>query len=141
MVSSTTQWAVFIQARFMKKGCFKLNYIKYSIWPGIKIHLSTVMENACWQIGNGKLIKFWSDRWMDSPIVEAASIPAILHSELQSKFSDFISTGEWCFPSSLVDILPNIVSEVSKVAIPKFQAKDHMVWKITDSGKSSLKEA
>lgn len=40
-----------------------------------------------------------------------------------------------------MDRFPNLFAEISKVAIPKFQADDHMVWQSSDSGNLYLKGA
>lgn len=46
--SSTEQWASFFKSIFLQDNWPTNAYNKYSIWPGLKRHLPTILENSSW---------------------------------------------------------------------------------------------
>ena len=58
------------------------------VWKGIVNSWNEVNEAVKWVVGNGKLARFWLDRWiMDKPLLEYAFGP-VDQAKLQAKIAD-----------------------------------------------------
>lgn len=99
------------------------------------------MEHSCWQIGDGKSINFWTDRWLDKPIVEHMNIPAAYSSSLKCSVSDFIINRKWFIPEVFSSRFPGLAADISNTVIPVFEEPDQLVWTKSASGLLSLKDA
>lgn len=100
-----------------------------------------VQANSSWHIGDGRNIHFWLDKWLDVPLVERLHIPAHTHNELCATVADFIQDNDWQIPPAFQLLFPVVVADMKRVVIPKFEAKDQLIWNGTCSGKLSFKEA
>lgn len=69
------------------------------------------------------------------------NIPFSMYKSLIAYVKDFISEGKWHIPDDLVHIYPDVVAEIDQIIIPKSMIDDHLVWKATDSGCLSAKDA
>lgn len=141
LLASNKEWAGFLRQMFsfINKPC--INYIKPSIWPGIKLNLLTVMENSIWQIGDGKNINFWLDNWLSSPLADQLQILEHMQKLLKCSVSDFIDVDKWIIPSSLLEHYPHLNNEIAQVIIPKSAASDKLCWIGNSSGILSFKDA
>lgn len=141
LVSSDCDWAILLRSRVCTKRSF-INYnLSSSIWSGLKVHISTVMENIIWQLGNGIKINFWCDPWLSKPIVEQLQIPHSLHKFLSASIQEFIREGQWLIPEDLVQRLPTLAAEISNVIILKTMTDDQLIWKPSDSRDLTAKDA
>lgn len=46
MMASNTEWASFLRCRFLHHRKPAVNYVKSSLWPGIKVNMQTVLSNS-----------------------------------------------------------------------------------------------
>lgn len=75
MTNSNAEWVRFLKNRFFRHRHPVKNYVKSSLWPGVKLHLGVVDANSCWIIGNGRQVHFWLDNWLKEPLVQIMGIP------------------------------------------------------------------
>jgi ribonuclease HI len=99
------------------------------------------MDNSTWLLGDGTNINFWNDSWCGPPLSEHLHIPNHVSQLLTAKVSDFIFNGSWVFPDLLIQAYPNLYSITSQVIIPMEPDADSLLWKNTDDGDLTLKEA
>lgn len=136
-----SQWSNFIRGRFLKNKYPTSSYFQSSIWPGIKKFYPTVLENGVWNLENGKLIQFWTDRWLSSPIIDLINVQAPNQQTLEATVADFILDGCWSIPSVLTSNFPALVQEIKQTIIPKFNSVYQLLWQHTGSGNLSYKDA
>jgi ribonuclease HI len=141
MLNSQASWASLLRDRVIKNGRAIRYHVFSSLWSGIKDQFAVILDNSVWLLGNGNHINFWTDRWCGDPLVEQLAIPHNLRDSLTSLVSDFILNGEWCVPSQLAAMFPNLYSILSKVSIPLEASHDKFLWKHTDTGDLELKQA
>jgi hypothetical protein len=99
------------------------------------------MENSIWIIGNGEKINFWNDNWCDTSLSDLYNIPVQTRILLTSTVSDYLVDGHWYLPSQLTQSFNNLSYIVNQATIPLVPDEDQMLWKLTDIGDLSLKEA
>lgn len=90
-ISSSGQWASLIRARFMKHKILVSYYTKSSIWHALRTHLSTVLHNSTWLIGDGYVIDFWHDKWLFKPLVDTLNIPPNISKQLSVELKTLLS--------------------------------------------------
>jgi hypothetical protein len=141
MLNSKASWAMLLKDRVFKKGRVIRHHIFSSIWGSIKDDMHVVLDNSAWLVGNGDTINFWTDCWCGNPLVDQLGIPNQTRHLLSSKVSDFIVNGNWSIPTQLSIMFPTLQSIVSHVCIPMEETHDKLIWKHTDDGDLSLKQA
>jgi hypothetical protein len=99
------------------------------------------MDNTRWQVGNGSRINFWTHDWCGSPLSTIFNLPHQILSNLHSTVSDFIVDQHWHIPWQLQQLFPSLMSHVNKISIPVVQKNDLLLWKHTNNGDLSLKDA
>lgn len=140
-VNSDKDWASLLRARVLRKHGTISYRIFSSVWSSIKGQISVMKENSSWQLGNGSEIRFWTDNWLDDSLVNICNIPAHLHSNLNSKVTDYIRNGSWSIPRCIIHAFPVLGNLLQDAVIPQFDSKDQMVWKNSNSGELGFKDA
>lgn len=141
LLNSNEQWAHICRERFLKHGKPKNHYVVSSIWPGMKQHLQMVVERSTWSVGNGKSIQFWSDKWLDTPIVQRWGVPQSLVPSLHMLVSDCIVAGSWCLPDYLVRKDAALADQIYKVNLPTVDMPDKLCWTSAPDGELTSKVA
>lgn len=101
LIASNKECATFLRSKFFHHNKPVHNYVRSSLWLGIKIHMHSVFSNTVWHIGDGSSINFWRDKWLSQPLVDLVHFPQRLQHNLNAKVSDFIKYGCWNIPESL----------------------------------------
>lgn len=140
-MSSDESWAEFMKARFNRKNHSAVLQLRSSIWPGIRKFMQTILDNSKWLIGNGSKVNFWRDCWLAEPVSFMLNIPENMQGSCCASVNNFIRDKAWHFPASFSHDFPGLLTEIRKVIIPKDDDPDALVWKHSDSGLLSLKEA
>jgi hypothetical protein len=141
MINSKTSWALLLKDRVFKKGRPIRHHVFSSIWSSIKDKVHVILDNSAWLVGNGDNINFWTDCWCGDPLVDQLGIPLQSRQLLSSKVSDFIVNGQWSIPTQLSNMFPTLSSIISQVHIPLEETNDKFIWKHTDDGELTLKQA
>lgn len=139
--SSDASWAGFLRARFFKFKRPIVNYLRSSLWPGVKRFISIVQSNSTWLLGFGNSINFSKDQWLSKPIGDLIAVPESLQHGLSSIVSDFTKDGARFLPNDLCNAYPDLAAEIRKVKIPLSSIKDQLIWKETISSLISFKDA
>ncbi|KAJ4962138.1 hypothetical protein NE237_022077 [Protea cynaroides] len=94
-----------------------------------------------WILGEGKLINFWTDRWINFyTIVEILELPQSRMPSLSAKVVDFIYDGNRCFPMVTSTIIQGIINEAALIK-PIMGMQDKPIWTLEPSGKFSVSSA
>lgn len=141
LLTSEEQWAQLCRKRFLKNGKQKVHYITSSVWPGMKQYVQFVIAHSSWSVGNGHNIHFWTDRWLDSPIVDKWSIPLALFPSLQMKVSKCIVDGNWCLPEFLILRDQALVDQIQTITLPIDDIPDKLHWINSTNGDLTQKLA
>jgi hypothetical protein len=141
LFNSQSSWAILLRDRVVRGSTTIQHHIFSSIWCSVKEEVYVLKDNCTWLLGDGKDINFWNDRRCGPPLSDQLSIPAHICQSLKASVSDFIVEGNWVIPSQLSNAYPNLYSIISQITIPLVAAKDKLLWKLTDDGELSLKEA
>jgi ribonuclease HI len=142
MLQSKEQWAVLLRSRAIRNRSGITYHIFSSLWSSVKSELQVVMNNSNFIIGNGTSLNFWTDCWCgDQSIAQILQIPDNGLQNFNTKVSDYIFHNQWNLPPELVALFPNLSQLVEHVVIPIDQKTDRLVWRNSDSGDLSLKQA
>jgi hypothetical protein len=141
LLNSNSSWAKILRDRVIRGREKIQHHIYSSLWCSMKEEFSVVMDNSTWLLGDGTNINFWNDSWCGPPLSEHLHIPNHVSQLLTAKVSDFIFNGSWVFPDLLIQAYPNLYSITSQVIIPMEPDADSLLWKNTDDGDLTLKEA
>ncbi|WJX71700.1 hypothetical protein P8452_55669 [Trifolium repens] len=141
LLNSQSSWAVLLRDRVLRNNSHIHYHIFSSIWSSVKDELAGIRDNSTWLIGNGNNINFWNDDWWGNTLASHFNIPPNISSLLSSRVSDFVRNGTWCIPEALANIFPTLVTLVNEIPLPLEQDQDELLWKLTDDGRLTLKEA
>lgn len=140
-MTSNSHWSKLLRSRVVRGQGLISYHIGSSIWLGIKSYFLVVKQNLAWQIGNGANINFWTDQWLNAPLVDILNIPPHLHDQLITKIKDLIGNGSWCVPPFLFHCFPVLENAVRQVILPAEACNDQAVWKLNSSGQLTFKDA
>ena len=138
LLSMDCQWASLFKIKYFINGRPCLRYMKSSIWPSIKMHISTVSSNSLWFIGNGNNINLWSDNWLGEPLLDLLHIDVNIHDLFSGTVADVIENGNWNFPGAL---LPHVTPLLATIVLPTSSLPDVLVWLHATDGKLTAKQA
>lgn len=62
-------WATIARGRYLRADGELVNQLTSSIWTGIRDWHEILKANACWCIGDGTKVSFWTDYWLHSTII------------------------------------------------------------------------
>jgi len=116
-------------------------FTRYAITAQVKHEFSTIKNNSCWLIGNGKKTNFWHDSWCGDPLAQVLNIPSTISQSFPSFVCSYISNHHWSIPSEFCQTYPGLANIVNQVQLPTREKDDNMVWKHNSTGTLSLKEA
>jgi hypothetical protein len=141
LLNSKEDWALLLRSKVIRGRRVISHHIFSSIWSSIKNEFSNVQTNCGWQLGNGEDINFWLDNWCGVSIASQLNIPPHLHGNLTAKVKDFIFSGQWNVPFSVLNFFPQVKSLAEQVAIPFESTEDKRIWHLSNNGDLSFKQA
>ncbi|PON81969.1 hypothetical protein TorRG33x02_222920 [Trema orientale] len=74
----------YLCARFFMRNGNVLMRRKSSIWPGLRPLCIDLRKESCWLIGRHSKVKFWTENWMGSPLIDLVSSNLGLEPSLDS---------------------------------------------------------
>lgn len=141
VLSSDQDWATLLRSRFLRQSLPIGHYVKSSIWSGIRHTLDYVRNECCWLIGNGEKVHFWNDVWLDQSLSDLMNIPSLVRTKLNARVADFIIDNKWEIPNLICQNFLDVALKIQSVIIPKEETEDCLVWKKTENGLLTLKDA
>jgi len=124
---------------FLKKGQPKNHYVVSSIWPGMKQCFQQVLDHSTWSVGTGKAIHFWTDKWLESSIVELWGIPPTLYSSLNMMVSYCIEEGSWCLPHFIIHKDVALATQICNFTLPSANIHNKLCWTSASDGELTSK--
>lgn len=118
MASEKCQWNALLKHKYFSNGQPCKRYMKSSVWPGIKMHLSTVSSNSVWIVGTGENINFWTDNWLGEPLLDILQIDPNLHNCFSGTVADVIHDGNFNLPGSLMPLVSHFLDTVVLPSAP-----------------------
>ncbi|XP_058761813.1 uncharacterized protein LOC131635226 [Vicia villosa] len=126
--NSKEQWACLLKARVLRDGKEISYHIFPSLWSSMRASLKDVKGNSSWLIGNGNRIKFWSDNWNGSAVLESLNATGGSHPFLKDKAAAYIQNCKWNLPTDITVRFPNLANLLSNVHLSVVQKEDLFVW-------------
>ncbi|KAF7806607.1 putative ribonuclease H protein At1g65750 family [Senna tora] len=114
------------------------------LWKGICNNWRSILNGCEWRVGNGRSIKFWTDKWIpgcDSLINHVkVSLP---DAEIAKNVDQFVTaSGDWRWDSFEYLIPDNLCMKIASILPPNEQGKeDTLAWKGIGDGNFSVKSA
>jgi len=134
LVTSSQSWAIIIRKRAIKNRKSVNYHIFSSIWSSVKSKYQSILDNSEWILGSG-------DSWCGPALSNFLNFPPNNASQLIACVSDFIVNFQWCFPPSVSQVFPQLLSLFNHTTIPKVPLEDNLVWAKAKTGNLTLKEA
>ncbi|XP_062028868.1 uncharacterized protein LOC133744853 [Rosa rugosa] len=137
VLTVNSAWSIFARRRFSIFHHMKIRYFGSSIWHGLKVSLSLLFQNSKWLIGDGQLVQFWTEKWLDIPIVD--KLHATTYSaHLTSTIASFISNQSWALLARFCQAFPDLAKEIMLVPLPLEPISDSLVWEHSGNGTLSF---
>ncbi|CAJ2657200.1 unnamed protein product [Trifolium pratense] len=140
-LSSNDDWARLCRARFLRARMPAAHFIRSSVWPGIKPHISTVQQQSRWLIGSGDAVLFWSDNWLGDKLLDLLHIPTSLRPLLQGTVRSFTHNHLWRVPHCIVNDYPDVAQRINKIVLPTTTLLDRLVLYSSKDGELKAKQA
>ncbi|CAL1393559.1 unnamed protein product [Linum trigynum] len=138
-------WARVVRAKYLRQttdgwvarssGCIS------NLWRGVLRVLHLVEGATSWNIRNGKLVRFWSDRWLANGSILKDLAPNVPEALLQMPVVEFGLNGEWNKDFLNAYLPPSTVLQVLLHPVPTEAEDDVRVWRLTEDGVFSLRIA
>lgn len=106
------------------------------MWSSIKNEFNNVHEQNGWLN-----VSFWNDNWRGASLASTFNLPDFISQHLHASIADFILDGHYRIPQIVQTNFPGIISLVQQVNIPIGEIEDKMIWKHTDNGVLTFKDA
>lgn len=93
-----------------------------------------IQNHSQWLVGNGKSVRFWLDNWLGFSIIDAIDD---CNFYLDSMVSDYVVDGKWMLPTSVIEILGEIVQLVVSYQLSSDIVM--LIWPSAITGEFSMK--
>ncbi|XP_058783502.1 uncharacterized protein LOC131658194 [Vicia villosa] len=131
-------WAQILKSRVFKRGKRVQYHVFSSIWSGSMYFLNIIEISSMWLVGNGENINLWSDNWNGYPLKDRfIEEPLAVFNGI---LKDFIYDDKIVLPPELFVSCPDL-RQVCETTVINSQAQDCVIWKPSDNGFLTLKEA
>ncbi|KAL6210110.1 hypothetical protein ACLB2K_021048 [Fragaria x ananassa] len=140
VLTANSALGVFSRSRFSIYHHMKSRYLCSSLWHGLRVSLPILFQNSKWLIGDGNSVNFWSDKWLDVPIVDKLHI-TISSAHLSSTVAAFISDQNWVLSARLRQAFPDLVKDIMLVPLPTESTNDTLIWEHSSDGVLSFSSA
>ncbi|OMO50810.1 reverse transcriptase [Corchorus capsularis] len=111
-------------------------------WRGLFGAIGELSRGLKWRIGTGSHVGFWTDLWLDKPILtELDVIPS--HANSAARVSDFIdATGHWNMDFIFAQVPLDVAMKIIAYPLPRVGVlHDAYVWASTPNGKFTTRSA
>lgn len=140
------KWSKVLSSKYLRNSSIQESKVKSNasqIWRSIQKGKKLLLLGQRWRVGNGLLIHFWTDHWLDGgPLVQREGLILPSEDHLQQKVSDYIDGGNWSV-SALNSMLPSdIVDPILSIPIGiGDNCQDCVIWDDSSTGIFSAKSA
>lgn len=106
----------------------------------MKAEYNSIVDNIAWLLGiNGQNISFWTDSWCREPFINLIKVDSNQLND--AKVANFIQLSQWNLDQNFVNNFPHLTQLIQQVTITNQDKQDELVWKHTNTGSLTLKEA
>lgn len=96
-------------------------------------------EESRWLIGRHSKVKFWTDNWLGSPLIDSISSPIDFDPPLESVVGDLFSDSSWLLPPAFKDRFSAIADVIKSVIC--LDGPDALYWRGSLDGSVSCSDA
>ncbi|KAM5546473.1 hypothetical protein ABKV19_002467, partial [Rosa sericea] len=132
-------WSSFACTRFSISRHMNYRYFGSSLWHGLKATLPIIFQHSRWLIGDGKSVLFWSDRWLDTSLLDKLQVNRF-PKPLTTTVASFISGQQWSLPHRFSTLFPALVDEIHSLPLPIVPKDDLLIWEDSGNGFFSFSE-
>lgn len=103
---------------------------------------SIIGEGLRWQVGNGRSIPIWHDRWLPTPSTyKVISPPSLIQDD--SRVYDLLDSNTGSWKSELIRsiFLPHEADVITSIALSSHLPDDRLVWALIANGRFSIRSA
>lgn len=111
-------------------------------WRSIMAAQGVVWKGLRWQVGNGKSIKIWKDKWLPTPSsFKVSSPPVTLQEDTWVEVLIDANTGTWKQEVLNQVFLAHEAEIISGIALSSNMQDDKQIWAPTTTGLFSVRSA
>ncbi|KAK1379408.1 hypothetical protein POM88_026152 [Heracleum sosnowskyi] len=141
VLNPSSFWARVLKGIYFPRDNF-LNAKKGSraswLWNNLLKGRDVLLAGIRWQVGNGKSINFWCDRWVsNSPHFFVRDAKGPFNSN--SFVADFISGGRWNTSKLQNHVSAKAISDLMSIPLSFTNANDRLVWHHNSKGNYTVK--
>ncbi|KAI5410800.1 hypothetical protein KIW84_056074 [Lathyrus oleraceus] len=129
-----------LRTRVFKRGRHVKYHVFSSIWTRSKAYQEVVKNNSIWMVDNGENINLWGDNWCGQYLSDIIQIYGGNLEQLQATLKDIIHEDKMILPSRLIKLCP-ILPQLTASVFVNQQVDDKLIWKYTNNGYLTLKDA
>lgn len=109
------------------------------IFSALLKYFLILQKNSRWIIDRGAKVQFWTDRWLDKPVVD------LLSSDISRGYKGFVAAfiedDSWCIPQCFQDFIPHIAARIQHIFPPRDPIDDILMWVGNVVGELTFAEA
>ncbi|KAL6176156.1 hypothetical protein ACLB2K_052791 [Fragaria x ananassa] len=98
-----------------------------------------IFRHSRWIIGDGKSILFWSDKWLDSSILDKLQV-SHFPKPLTTIVASYISGQQWNLPHRFSVLFPGLFEDIQHCPLPIVPDDDLLIWEESSNGLFSFSE-
>ena len=111
-------------------------------WRSILSAQSIVKSGYCWQVGDGKSIGVWTDRWLPRPSTfRVLTPPALLPANTMVDFFIDLDSGDWNINLINQIFLPDNATYILSIPLSRHKLQDRMIWAYTPKERFTVHNA
>ncbi|KAF5442887.1 hypothetical protein F2P56_035499 [Juglans regia] len=112
------------------------------VWKSITAGRQLLYEGLIWKIGNGNIVKIWSNKWLPTPTsYKSQSQPKVLCLEATVNSLIDQETHSWNIPLVQNIFTPEEAAIISRIHVSACNSNDKQVWRCTKNGLFTVKSA
>ncbi|CAL1403368.1 unnamed protein product [Linum trigynum] len=138
-------WARVLRGKYGKQTeegwTFRSKERLSNLWRGV-MRVAHLIEGAtAWNVRNGKVARFWSDRWLDDEVILSDHESGLAPEVCNMPVIDFVLNGEGNLEYLRQYLPPTLVLQVGSHPVPTEEADDVRVWRFSERGEFTLRTA
>ncbi|XP_057790991.1 uncharacterized protein LOC131008108 [Salvia miltiorrhiza] len=128
-----------MRSRYLTPLCRPTKVAASSIWLGLRLEITKLVDDTDCYVGEGTSINFWIDDWLGYSLVKRCGVPDFLLQTLTCSVADYFYEGIWHFTQNFINVFPEIVCDILLLLVG--EGSDDRFWKSSVHGTVSATAA